>query len=1117
MSRHVLLLVFMSVAILFGGSAPAEIDTISAREELERIENMRLLHRCTVQDLHDAKALAMYLRGWEGPDRMGEVETLFQEAEDLYGVLRGVDKGAQALLAQLRAGDPAPSAQQFDLVERARRFAAGQVNRFYANAAGLNKELAQQINQAAAGKIKWQVTSRPEPWADPAREADRQASLPRGIALHEEWFFDQPEDETNYFLDKCVKTGITYANVLWSPACNWGDIEREPGNYDFAALDEMIARFAKYKMRVCPMLRSLTGTPPPWHAAKFGKECMLYTAPADRRRNKDAEARGINLFHPPTGEAFLKFLTAYSAHLEQKWPDQIDAVFMEGDQREIEAPVHQSQAMDAYWRKWSKTDTPWRTPEAILENEQPDEAAAARAEMCREAWLLEYIRRARNALKEGWPGLRVQNTTASDDFHRLFAAHTGKSRDAYSLAQLTDNPCVGTSSAASFRLFNSFANGRWLWGYALHSGSGATAGADCAQAPFQDVARITINSFGRLTRTNYPMGWYRLRDGQLGDFGIGSYFLVPRRCQEIAPIALNTRRPQADVAILWSQATRRRDPSSANFKSEIAWGHMLNRVFVNFDYVPAGAGDALAERLARYRVLILPNTQSMTDHTNTCIRNWVEQGGTVLGFGAPGLFDEYGSRRPSLPLADVFGADVARLRVPGPITPDDLQTTHPEGCFLRPPPHPYKFEASIYAALELAGGKPRAWFAGTAKEAAIVENTFGRGKAMLCGFPVGFEYWESARYELGYGLTHFRQANYNHEQKRYEAWAAAELAKYGITREVTLPEGSILRGQRGDDPDWGHIYRNNPIYHGFMFERDRPVRTVYAFHRKRDGIDNTYIGLCHTEGNYSTGRGYFRHTLIGARVTVSVAVEGDSPVAFDARLRVPVPWSSRQGERSFTAWVPLAQPAAFALAPAGNVRLFGPAKPTGIGSEELARITADYAAGTGLGQIEILDRDRIAAFLDEHKGGKLVIACGDTRFRPAAQALADWLKDTRQIDSRITTEGPRVSCTKPYMDGWGWPGLGGDPVKAAVLIGNCQDNPLMWRFVLTSGSSQWLPFEINQNFPGIDRAIVMLSSPVLTNSDGVPHTTKPRQQLVIGASFPSEALRAVKALQEKAR
>ena len=1111
MTVKVFLVVFVSMQLLIR-AAVAEVDPAVLRQELERIENLRLLHWYSVQNVHDCKTLAVYLAGWGGPNRGGEAESLMQECEDVYGVLRGVDHGGMSLQAEIDGlGKEAPSAAQFDLLARARVFAARHATELHARTAALKNELTEQVNTKAAEKAKWTVTSKPEPWPDRLRDADRAAGVQRGVA-HGDAFFKLSEEDMNYSLVKAAKTGYSFANLSWDPACNWAAMEPEQGKYDYAALDAAIARYAKHGMRVCLMLRSLTATPPPWHIEKHGDGCRLLSTLKEKDGSSRQAAGGVNIFHEPTGEVFGRFLSALAAHLKEKWSTQIDAVYIEGRQPEIEAPIDESPAMDAFWRTWSKTRTPWRTPEALLADANPDAAAVAKAEMCREAWLLEYARRASNALRRGWPELRVQSATTDDDFHRLQARVTGRSRDVYALCGVTDNPSVASTSPASMQLLRSFGEGRWLWAHGSHSGCGATPAACFADGHFHDVSRMVGGWFvGNIQRDNYPSSWFRYRDKQLGDTGIASYFMVPRRVQQIGPVILNTATPPAEVAVLWCQSTRRLDRSWQLFQAAMSWGHLLNRISVRYDYIPE---NGIEKKLANCKVLILPNTQSMRLDTCDAIRSWVKEGGTLLGFGAPGLFDELAARRKCLPLSDVFGADVARMRVPTAIYPDKLETTHSEGSFTfgNVPPRPYKFETNVTAALKSIGGTERAWFPDTAKEPAIIENAFGKGRAMLCGFPLGFEYWECAVYELTYGLTHSRHSNYNYEQKRYEAWVLAELTKLGVTRKLFLPRGDFLRAQRGDDPDWFHIARNGPEYSEYMFEEEKPVRTVNAYHRVREGIDNIYIGLAHTEGNYFWERALFRCMLSGARIEASVEPPGDGSLVFDARLGVPVPSSLKDGRIDFSTWLPMSQAAAFAVAPGGNVRLFGNATPTGISPEEAAQLAAASAEGTSLAEIEILQLDQIAAFIDNLNGGNIVIGCGDARFRPVAQALADWLQNARGITARITVEAPRTSCRFDYMDSFGWPSYGGDPVHAAILIGNCQDNGLMWKFLSLHGSA-WLPLEINQNFPGIGRAVVMLSSPVISSSTGQINRKDAQQQLVIGATFPSEAMRAVKELQ----
>ncbi len=1103
---------------------PSPVKPAEVRAELERIEDLRLLHRYAIQDLHDARALALYLKGWAGPERYREVEDLFIEAEGLYGALRGVDHGATALQAELdvSSGGP-PGRAQLELVQRARAEVVGKVNDFYKRCQALKLSLTEQVKTAAGKKIEWEVISKPEPWQKtPERERGRLEGLRFGWLLREH-FFKLPETMADYLLGKGAKCGIAFANIDWPAAGNWGAIEQQPGKYDFSSLDRIIERLAKHHIMVSPMLRTLTGSPPKWHRDKFGAESQFVRHQPERRRRRREEPPGINLFHEPTRQAFEKFAAAYTAHLKQKWAAQVEAVYLEGGQAELAAVADESAGMDKFWKEWSQGDSPWRTPEAILADKEVDQSALVKAEMCREAWLVEYVKRVTAGLQKGWAELRIQAPTSSDNFHRLIAAHTGKSRNAYLLAQLSHNPATETDSPAGYALARNFAKNRgWLWHLRIHAGCGTTGGASAAQAPFYDASRVVIGGPNTSMRAYFPQSWFRYCDGQIGAAGIGSYFLTPRRCLEFGPVIMNTAMPPATVAVLWSQTSLRRDAAQKNhpvYKSAMAWGHMLKRACVHYDFI---AEEQLKDGLKNYRVLILPNTQSMTLTSGQIIRDWVQQGGSLMGFGAPGLYDEYGKRRKGLPLADVFGADVARLRVPVAVRPDLLYTGHPEGAYVPGlPPRPYKFQADLTAALRVAKARPRAWFAGVAKEVAITEHTFGQGRAMLCGYPLGFEYWKSCRYEVAYGASHSRSLNYNEEQKRYERWIAAELEKRGIIREVTTPYGRFLRAQLGDDGDWFHIYRNSPTFREYEYEQDRPARTVYTFARQREGIDNIYIGLAHTESNFFWERGYFRSTLAGCELTTSVALRPDAdgtPVILDVRLGVPVPVIVRNRRAEFISWLPAAQAAMFAVAPTGKVRLFGPPTLRGEDPETIALRTRGYAQGKGLAEVEILEPEKISAYLESPEAKQILIGCGDRRFLPVAEALAAWLKTKFQIEAKPTMAGPRVTIRKAYMDGFGWGRPGPAPSTPAILIGNCQDNALMWRFISHSGDSYWLPLEINQDFPGLGRAVVMLSAPITTRPDGRPGETgkgQAPQQLVIGASFPAEALRAVEALKRK--
>lgn len=1141
-----------------GGFAAEAVEEGDVRAELGRVTDLRVVHRAGIENVQDARTLAVYLRGWGGADRDPEVEDLMVEAEGLYGLIRGVDYGAAGLRAQIDVaggseGEDAvemPDAEALGLLRRARRSVAAQVNDFYRRSVALKKELAGQVRAAAGEKIQWEVVDEAAPWENAGRERGRREGLRFGWRMRESDrrtdFFEYSPERKDRVLATGKRMGISFVNIAWDAACDWGAVEKEPGEYDFSALDGLVERCRKYGIRVTPRLQCLTGTPPQWHLEEHGEASRLMVRKRPRRGEPEVVGQGINLMHGPTRKAFSRFLTAYARHLRERWPGQVPAVYAPGDQRELSAPADRSTAMGGFWREWDAAHggdgkTAWTVPEEIDRGAEEGERKYVRAEMCREAWLQQYVRTVREALKNGHADLLVQTPTTSDDFHRLFAARTGNSRDLSELCNLTDNPGTSTDSPAGFGVLRSFSGGRWLWSQDIHSGCGMIAGAGAANAALHGSVRIAIGDPGNSLRIHFPRSWFRYADWQIGGFGIGSYYLTPRICQELSPMVLNTRPAPAPVAILWSQSSLRRDRGSRWFKSAMAWGHLLARSFFRFDYIgEAGIGEGLED----YEVLILPSTHTQPEEVNEAIREWVRAGGRLMAFGAPGLYDVYGQKRDGLPLADVFGADFARWRVPAPIRPDRLVTTHPEGSYVSIPPHDYKFEATTYAVLEPAGGEVRAWFAASGEEPAIVEHEFGEGRAMLSGYPVGFEYWQAAPYEMGLGLTHHRQLDYNPESKRYEHWVAKELEKRGVKRELVAAHGRMLRSQRGDDPDWFHIFRNNPEYREYMIETDHPVRAIYAVPRVREGIDNRYVTLNNTQANYLWERGYFVSTLAGGWVTAAVlAEEGweEPPVVYDARLRVPVPARIKEGrmkmqlvDRGYTAreaepahmegryllfetWLPVAHPAGFAIAANGKVRLFGRARPDSESPEAVFERTQDYEQGEKLRPVEVLGAGKVGRFLEERRGGEVVIGCGDRRYRPVGEKLAEWLEAEYEIQARTTTAGPRATTNYTYMSGFGWTRYGKDPVEADILVGNDQSNGLMWKFADCKDWVHWLPVEVNKDFPGLGHAVVMLSLPVRTRANGNPGGKRAPQQLIIGGSNPADAMRGVEELGRELR
>jgi len=130
-------------------------------------------------------------------------------------------------------------------------------------------------------------------------------------------------------------------------------------------------------------------------------------------------------------------------------------------------------------------------------------------------------------------------------------------------------------------------------------------------------------------------------------------------------------RSEARVALVWSDTTVNTYEGSAaqlmdmydvparreigNPESEF-WGlaEALLRAHVPFDVID----DWTLERdpLSRYRLVVLPNVASMSDHTAARLREYVRSGGHLLATFETSLYNELGEKRPDFALAGPFGA-----------------------------------------------------------------------------------------------------------------------------------------------------------------------------------------------------------------------------------------------------------------------------------------------------------------------------------------------------------------------------------------------------------------------------------------------------------------------------
>ena len=126
------------------------------------------------------------------------------------------------------------------------------------------------------------------------------------------------------------------------------------------------------------------------------------------------------------------------------------------------------------------------------------------------------------------------------------------------------------------------------------------------------------------------------------------------------------RRSIADIAVLYPQSTiafyksgsgpgswRGADRSQTSEYLQGLYYALLEGRFL-FDFVHQENIDA--ERLRRYRALLIPNAACLRDTECEQIRRYVAAGGSLLGTFETSWYNEWGDQRRDLALSDVFGA-----------------------------------------------------------------------------------------------------------------------------------------------------------------------------------------------------------------------------------------------------------------------------------------------------------------------------------------------------------------------------------------------------------------------------------------------------------------------------
>jgi beta-galactosidase len=298
--------------------------------------------------------------------------------------------------------------------------------------------------------------------------------------------------------------------------------------------------------------------------------------------------------------------------------------------------------------------------------------------------------------------------------------------------------------------------GKGFWIGELQAGQGATGMRIATPVDSHDEQYWMWQVLAHGAREIAIYAWYPMSSGyESNGYGLinldGTLTDRARAAGQVARIVerhasdfVATQPAQAEVAILYNRLSSMVGGAQPSLSS---LGHALrdsltgiHRAFfeqnIPVDFVHPS--DVVGNKLQRYRILFLPYPVMLARDVGEGVKRYVENGGTAVAEARPAWNDERGFASEVIPgagLSELFGA---REKV---IRPVERARLLPEASAGLPGLAPQ--EAVLGEAFEEElepSGKARVLAHFADGSAAMVENTYGKGKAILIGSFVGMAY-----------------------------------------------------------------------------------------------------------------------------------------------------------------------------------------------------------------------------------------------------------------------------------------------------------------------------------------------------------------------------------------
>ena len=1041
----------------------------------EDIEAVRMLLGAVMWQTHDLRNFTLYAEPGEAAwKEMSHLEEADRESLRLYEAIKPLDFAATSLRMAVDIGDMDGATEDLAFIREELSTVAGEVAAWFHAVTKQRNSLWESLRARASKSGMELSTVDPMPWDNPLRERQRQ----RGVQLGWRTMMEPPADfreslwnagqemGIGYKLDKGRMLGVTYLTFK-DPVLRWDNIEREKGKYDFAALDRMMKMAVDRGYKVRLYLPVMGGRVPDWMVAERAESVVRddkgeYTFAVGNAYDHDFmgpspqrspwhEYRVVNLSDKPTREAFEKYVKAVGEHIVTgPYKDAVLSVGLDlfYAERYWRAPAGQDKKafVTSQYAAAAGVARPAFSPIPVSLEVADGEAHSINTDFSAMEWRSVGLTRAIGGIPEV-----CSETPFYEDLMRAVAMEAG-GKEGQPGPFFHQNCEYGFGSMNSVNFFTS-------------------------------LLRDGLTSEGwfgpeGILRWGYFPQIFAWNDRQTQWSGITNGYLAFEQAWKLGPTIANTRVSPADVLLVLPSSSFEVKGFHTN-RELVGWGWVLTALKIPYDVLTeAGLSAGVPSRA---KLVILPQAVVLNDAQVKAIRSFVEGGGLLVCSTVPGTDGGKAS-----PLADVIGCDLLRkdgqpvgLMQTG-VKGTWLQLTMPHGMHsgkYQPVPRPdegyprtpknRETRDGHYGAITMEGmSQPFQALAARdgatvvhtylEGEAAVVANTFGKGKTLTLGYPYGNEIMFADWTSIAFGKIYNGWAR-DEQMLGMVAWARDALAGLGYSPSQSVPEAwrhrlqgweaaasslSFPRGPSLADNPWVYTYTYLDPREAHRIPRDHDVMDYAAelTWRDREGVATRYLAVGNREAAYAAERAHVQFWVMPHIFRVRI----DDPKVkwvYDVAAGAPVMELTRDEKGvSFLTSVPPAMGRVFAVSHSDTVELFeadGPS-PAVTFDTLLKRVEAVRGEGKkgerGPAGV-VLHEASVKAWLASKKGQKLTVCYGDASYKAVAETLAAWLVK-QGIEAVASGEDGEFTGAKAAADFQ----VNFTPSDAAILIGSAWSN-----------------------------------------------------------------------------